>query len=301
MNNTINEAIRQWVLQGLPCDPADQALSARLNAMDVHNLLITYQNWVMRQVPAVPRTVFQSAAFAANPRVASRRADIDALIKKIESGHDLRPHLSRRVAIVHDAATKLKRRQDIDLMLNEWEVHHLHISQVIEADGFVQRDDPLLFVMFRGDKAYVLDLMTHHDFNRDHVLEIMTEEWPSAGLVHIVKGVVDLAVHHSEDDRNKLRQAGINSMVIINGKAIKPLGGMSGAGTSVKATMAANDLLVAAEKFEAKLSSDPQYFIDFSTKNGVAWPTNPTFEFGYLPGGGVGVVEESCRLAFKLA
>ena len=55
-------------------------------------------------------------------------------------------------------------------MLIEWEVHHLHISQHVQADGFVERDDPLLFTVFHTADAYLLDIMTHKDFNRDHIL-----------------------------------------------------------------------------------------------------------------------------------
>jgi hypothetical protein len=136
--------IRRWAIDTLPYDKNDPDVVAEINGKDARELLIVYHNWMSRHVFTTPRRVHLSAAYAANPVTAQRKTDLDALIAKIEKGEELKPHLSTRVEMVLESSSKkLNRRKDLDLLLIEWEVHHLHISQQIRSDGFVERDDPL--------------------------------------------------------------------------------------------------------------------------------------------------------------
>lgn len=303
----LKAAIRKWAIDTLPYDQNDPDVVAEINSKDARELLIVYHNWMSRHVLANPRKVHVSAAYTANPVTTQRKADLHALIAKIEKGEELKPHLSTRVEIVLESSSKkLKRRKDLDLMLIEWEVHHLHISQQMRSDGFVERDDPLLFAVFHRADAYLLDIMTHKDFNRDHILEIMAREWPQARLLHEVKAppgqqILGLAKHYSEDDRNLLRKAGVNALVEIDGKVYKPAGGITGAGTSIRASLAADEVIRATERLEAALRNDPRQFQQFAQDCGMTWPTNPTFEFGLLQPAGLAFKELSTNLALAVA
>ena len=53
---------------------------------------------------------------------------------------------------------------------------------------FVKRDGPLLFLSFTSRAAYVIDIMMHGDWTRDHVLEVLASEWPHEGVIHEIKG-----------------------------------------------------------------------------------------------------------------
>lgn len=198
-----------------------------------------------------------------DPFTINRKTDLDALVRKIEKGEELKPHLSTRVETVLKASgKKLARRHDLDLLLIEWAVHHLHISQDVQPNGFVKRDDPLLFAVFHPSDAYLIDVMTHTDFNRDHVLDVMAREWPDEGLIHELKAppgqkIIGLAKNCTEDDRQKLRKAGVNTSVEIDGKVFKPAGGITTAGTSIRASLAADEVLRSTEKLEAALRNDP--------------------------------------------
>jgi hypothetical protein len=201
---------------------------------------------------------------------------------------------------------KLNRRKDLDLMLIEWHVHHLHISQQMRSDGFVERDDPLLFAVFHRADAYLLDIMTHVDFNRDHILEIMAREWPQARLLEELRAppgqkILGLAKHYGEDDRNVLRKAGVNALVEIDGKVYKPAGGMTTAGTSIRASLAADQVMRATERLESALRDDPQQFQKFAHDYGLTWPANPTFGFGLLQPTGLAFKELSTNLALAVA
>ncbi|RRO01790.1 hypothetical protein [Pectobacterium aquaticum] len=307
MTIDLKAVIRKWVIDTLPYDHNDSDLVAELNGKSDHDLLVVIHNWMSRHVFAVPRKVHVSTAYMANPLATQRKADLDALICKIEKGDELKPHLSTRVKVVLESSNKnLKHRKDLDLMLLEWEVYHLHISQQMRSDGFVERGDPLLFAVFHQSDAYLLDIMTHKDFNRDHILEIMAREWPEAYLLHELKAlpgqqIIGLAKCYSEDERNALRKAGINVLVEVDGKVYKPTGGITMAGTSIRASLAASQVILATESLEAALRNDPQQFKKLAQENGMVWPTNPIFEFGFLPLGGLAFKELSTNLILEVA
>lgn len=303
----LKTAIRRWAIDTLPYDQNDPDVVAEINGKDARALLIVYHNWMSRHVFAAPRKVHVSAAYSANPVTTQCKADLDALVGKIERGEELKPHLSTRVEVVLESSSKrLARRKDLDLMLIEWEVHHLHISQQMQQNDFVTRGDPLLFAVFHLSDAYLLDIMTHKDFNRDHILEVMAREWPQARLLQKLEAppgqiILGLAKHYSEDDRNALRKAGLNALVEINGKVYKPAGGITMAGTSIRASLAADQIIRATERLEAALRNSPQQFQQFAQHHGLTWPKNPTFEFGLLQPIGMAFKELSTNLALAVA
>jgi hypothetical protein len=156
----LTESPRQWVLKNLPYNRNDPTVDAVLQAKDLRGLLVLYLNWRERLITAAPRQVLRSPAFDANPIVHERSAAIAQIVDDIEQGRDLTRYLSRGVTIGFDlpqvqATKNLNKQRHLDLMLNDWGVHHLHISTEIDPDGFVNRgkqketDEPLLFAVFR--------------------------------------------------------------------------------------------------------------------------------------------------------
>jgi len=307
MTIDLKAAIRKWAIDTLPYDHSDADIAAEFKRKGATELLIIYHNWMSRHIFAMPRKVHISAAYEANPTTTQRKTDLDALIEKIEKGNDLTPHLSTRVNISLDSLSKkINRRKHLDLMLIEWEVHHLHISQKMRSDGFVERGNPLLFAVFHVFDAYLIDVMTHDDFNRDHILEIMVREFPDAGLIHELKvgpgeEMRGLVRRHNEDERTVLRNAGINTLVEIDGKVYKPAGGITAAGTSVRASMAADAVIRATERLDASLVNDRAQFQRLAQDHGLIWPSDPTFEFGLLKPRGLAFKELSTNLAFIIA
>jgi hypothetical protein len=176
------EDIREFVLGNLPHDPS---FTAELRAKTPPELLIIYGNWRSRLVSMGPRRVHRSKALVANPLSADARykTGLDAIIAKLENGQDVTPHLSRGIRYGYKPPSGSRSRQDLDLLLNDWGVHHLHLSDVIEGDGFVGRTGPLLFAVFRPDDAYLIDIIDHGGWTRDHVIETMVAEWPNENLV----------------------------------------------------------------------------------------------------------------------
>jgi hypothetical protein len=303
---SLKESIRRWVLQNLPYDKSNAALSAELQPKDARDLLMIYHNWMNRHIQPLPRAVRRSRALDANPLSKERASDLANILDDIEKGGDLTKHLSRRIKVVSDVSKKpLKRRRDLDLMLNEWNVHHLHLSSELEPDGFVKRDGPLLFAVFTRDTAYLIDVLEHGDWTREHVLKVLAEEWPDAGVIHELKGndrykVVGLAVKYTDAQRRKLREAGINSLVEIDGRVYMPGGGMVASGNTFRSSRAADQLMAAAEKFEKFVLENPGRMKQAFSSRGAVYPEEPQFEFYFLEPQGFGVLEMKTRTLMQL-
>jgi hypothetical protein len=176
---TFDSDIQRHVFTYLPHDPAH---TAELEAKPVRELLDIYASWQQRLVFPCPRRVHQSKALRANPLAANpaHRPGLNALIEKIGRGEVITPHLSRGILQGYkpakpDAPKALLKRRDLDLLLNDWGIHHLHVSTKTDQDGFVERSKALLFAAFQPHDAYLIDLMEHGDWTHEHLIEVIAE------------------------------------------------------------------------------------------------------------------------------
>jgi hypothetical protein len=118
-------------------------------------------------------------------------------------------------------------------------VHHLHLPDILDSDGFVRRDpaldaDLLLFAIFRNDRAYLLDVLSHGDWTNESLVEIAVRNWPGDRLFVSLQGAVGISQTLQQGDRQKLRSAGVNSLIQIDGEVyISASGGLTAAGTVV--------------------------------------------------------------------
>ena len=301
-NLSLIESARQWVLQNLPVDRSDAALVAHLNGLDTRELLIVYNNWMSRLVKPQPRRVHKSKVFDLNPLTTQRAADLAQILDDIEKGRDLRKYLSRGVKSAAGIPGKaLSRRHDLDLMLNAQGVHHLHISTQVEGDGYVKRDGPLLFVVFKPCHAYWIDIMGHGDWTSDHVLKVLAEEWPDKGVVHEMKSggsieVEGLRRNYTEEERTLLQKNGINTLVQFGGNVLMPGGGMTTAGTALNATRAVIHVIEQIAVFERRYATNHKRMRKLFEKSGHSFPSGtPIYEFTIQPEG-VGVMETTTQI-----
>lgn len=292
--------VHEYVLSTLPYDAVERPTLA---AKSAGQLLIIYLNWLNRLIPARPRTVRTSQALKKNPIATKRAAELAALIAKIETGGDLRPHLSKDVRCGFQTARKGKRRRDLDLMLNEWQVHHLHLSGVIEADGFVTRDNPLLFAVFTDTDAYLIDIYPHRSWTKDSVAHTLIDEWSDTSIVREIKGIVGVSHQVTPAERAQRRKAGINSPFISrNGKfyAIGH-GGITSAASAILATMRANHIIRRLREIETTLSAEPHALDPQLIEHGITPSAAPDFHFAVLPDGVCGVTEKNSSAFMPIA
>jgi hypothetical protein len=296
----LEEDIREFVLKSLPHDPK---FTAELQAKTAQELLVIYGNWRSRLVSMSPRQVHRSNVLMANPLSSDLRykPGLDAIVAKLLNGQDVTPHLSRAIRYGYKPTNSGRNRQDLDLLLNDWGVHHLHLSTAIEADGFVARTGPLLFAVFRPDDAYLIDIIDHGGWTRNHVIETIVAEWPSENLVWEMKGVLPSGRTWSEAERKDLRNAHISSYLEIGGKLYMPAGGLTSAGTSVMNTMSVQRLFRTVRWFKDQLAKEPDFLKNAAAPSGITLPAEPDLHFEFFAEGGYGVVEKKTGLRFRLA
>lgn len=243
----LEKVTRRCVLDAMPADA-----SGELEKMSLADLLLTYGNWRSRLIPQRPRRVHLSEELKDSPAAAEHRAGLDALVGKIEAGGNLKPHLSRAVEVAHQpagvATSKLHLRKDRDLLVADWGVHHLHLSPTIEANGFVERADDLLFAVFTTDDAYLIDIYPHGSWALKEVLATLVRNWPDSDLMPAAMSGISLSQEYTDDERLELRKAGIAQAIEIDGTVYSPLG-QTTAGTPIAVTMRVNALMWALREW----------------------------------------------------
>lgn len=299
----LRSSVRRWVLGELLPNEEDDALRTELKRKDTHELLIVHHNWTSRFVRPQPRRVHQSAALAENLLATQFKEALTQIATDIEEGRTLTKYLSKRVLVVSQAPgenTKLQKRKDLDLLLNDWGMHHLHLSTEVGEDGiFVERTGPLLISVFMPNDAYLLNIIEHGNWTSRNLLEILVREFPESETFHVIEGVIGLRKEHSEEDHQRLRSAGANTAFMIDGRAIWPRGGMVSTGTTIVATRAADALLLAIEEFEEDWESKTSRRKQLLAEQGITLPGDAMLEF-VVDEEGPGVLELKTRVFFRL-
>ncbi len=145
---------------------------------------------------------------------------IDVIKWKFENEYNLNSYLS----------TKIFSPNYYDVLLNDWGIYHLHLSNKSHAKNlfFYKRSDYLLFVFIEGMGVYFLDIQKHKKenvFQRQELLEIMHNNWPRL----LEKNRLNLDAEYCNKFTNKeierFRKNGVNVLQNIGGKVILPLGG----------------------------------------------------------------------------
>jgi hypothetical protein len=254
----LERVVRRHILKSMP--PANNQL---LVQMSFTNLLVEYRTWRGRFVAPQPRTVVISRELQESAALQEYSDALTALGQKIEAGEDLTPNLSTRIhqPFENIEAPSLEHRTDRDSMLAEWGLHHLHLSKKLRG-GAARRGNDVLFAAFTSDTAYLIDIRAHPkhaNWAAEDLFAIVVRNWPDSGLVHKTKAL-GLTQHYSDEDRLQLRNAGISTMMEIDGKVYAPGPlGQTLAGTPIQATREAQALIWALrpwrENFDATLAT----------------------------------------------
>jgi hypothetical protein len=300
------DTVANWVIKELPHDRADANVVAALRRKHPGELLTFYFNWRNRLIPIQPRQVMRAVEFDQNPVVAQRPTVIAEIIRDIERGSDLTKYLSRRVVAGFELPRNpnkknLRRLLHLDLLLNEWGIYHFHLSTNVEHNGSVERDDPLLFVMFRADKAYLLNIGTHQSFEDDRLAQVAISNWPNDQLFIEIKGILGTqrGSSYNSAERKQLRAAGISTLVQVNNRVFSAAGGISTAGTSSQASLCSMTIMRALAKFEEHVLADSSQVVAFIRKHGGTPGAPPEFEFSFFENG-FGVIEKSSGIPILL-
>ncbi len=248
----LEELIRVDLLGRLPLGSS----MGELAGMSLSRLVIVYLNWRGRYVPPVPRRVHMAPELVRSSAYAAYRHVVDEIAARIAMGYDVTPHLSHNVAVAHTSPSDAGRRKDLDRLIADWGIHHLHLSLDVQKDEFVSRTGDLLFVALQPTEAYLIGVFPHRGaWTRSDLAETCVRNWPQSGLFHEMAGAVGLTQEFDEADRAKLRAAGITTLMEIDGRVWMPPG-QTIAGTPTTATRRANALMHDLRELREQLARD---------------------------------------------
>jgi hypothetical protein len=133
--------------------------------------VLDYLRVLHRSIMPRPRAVHIAKELVC-PR--NLQSTFDAIRRKTLAGDDLRPHLHRDWG-----------QSDFnDDTLNDWGIHHLHLSTTLEADGYVVRSEPLLFARVTNEDFYCIAILDHgrghSPWTNEELLEIVHRNWPQS-------------------------------------------------------------------------------------------------------------------------
>lgn len=169
------------------------------------SLIIMYLTFLRRKVSKKHRKVHKSKEFRCPKELEN---GLNKLINAIEIGDDLTPYLSKKI---DDLVYK-------DGMFNDWGIHHLHLGDRMDGK-FIERTGPLLFVLFKDDDAYLINIYKHKDWTKKDVLQTIYNNWPALIEPYVFKDVKALAYEYTENDHQKLRNAGMNVLIELEEKS----------------------------------------------------------------------------------
>jgi hypothetical protein len=275
---------------------AGYAVSADLN----HNELChRYMNLQRRLVSRRPRAVFKAIEFTCPWELAESFTQVQ---QKIETGDDLRPHLSRGLTDL----------EGHDMLLNDWGIHHLHLGTTLDSDGFVERTGPVLFVRFENDFAYLLTVLPHGSWARQDFVRSLHRNWPQSISLYRLQGVVGLAQELADEDiaqaRNikikgeKKKRAALSTFVEVEpGVVYAPIGGgYSTAQTSIKVVFDCDRIIERLQAYENRVRELMPDWIEEAATRGIEITPELSFRLGKL-GDDVVAIEENTKQVMVLS
>lgn len=302
MNINLEKSLHIWILNNFPYDKNDASLCRYIENMGLADLLINYLNWASRFVSAVPRRIERSSTFNRKVQTSSEMLEIAFILDDINKGNSLHKYLSRGVetAICLPNENGKLNRRDLDLMLNEWGVHHLHLSITALSDGFVARTNNLLLAFFTNEVAYIVDILPHNKWTDKGIIETIYRDFPKSGAIAVLEGIDPPKRTFSENEHRQLRNSGVHTMTVIGGKVVIPVTGYSMDGTNFKIINSAKVIFKYLKYFEDIWWNYNNLILKyFEQIMFIDCPKYPVFKFDTDAEGQFGIVEEKTRVFIK--
>lgn len=210
--------------------------------------ILEFLRWIIIYIQPIKRKVYISNELMQSYKFTQYKNEINLIKGIFENGEDIMPFTSARKSF------KNGRNPYNDALLNDWGIHHLHLSLEKDKSGFIKRTKDLLFCFIDCECAYFIDIQPHGgSWANKKLLEIMDNNWCELLECHRVKDAIPTS-NYSSDEILKLRKININTVVTLdNGKSFISIGGGSSMdGTPTKAVLWRNDIikqLIWIEKF----------------------------------------------------
>lgn len=258
---------------------------------DISLQFFTLQRKLIKQKP---RQVLFSNGF-------SCPADLDdglqLIIKNIETGLDLKQHLSTSIANLNYQ----------DKLLNDWGIHHLHMGTKLNTKGFINRTGPVLFVRFDDDYAYFISILEHGRYIKKQpwamqkMVKIIHQNWPESIEFFMLKGVSTVSQIPSDKDIEDARSGCYNTLLQVDEDvAYAPIGmGLTTSGHSVDVVRTSHYYSNLVIRYEIYVKENFMHFIEEAEKQGVIFDGNIHFQL-VIESNEVYALEVTTNTIFKL-
>jgi len=192
----------------------------------IHEFFLAYINWRSRFLKRTPRKVFYSKEIKQNVDFNKFKKVIEKIEYKIKNGDNLDSFLSTGVIHAPYKENGTSKGADKDNYLNAFKIHHLHLGEKYTAPkkgiSFVGRHNELLYIMCKSDRVYFLDI-SPHNFGNIEVFKVIQNNWNEILAPFEMKGILGIDQEITDSDNIKeLLQAGVNTIVPVNGKYYAP-------------------------------------------------------------------------------
>ena len=193
---------------------------------------------------------------------------------KLQIGESIIPYLSTRITGLHYN----------DAMLNDWGIHHLHLGDKVESNGFISRTGPLLYCRFERDYVYFIDILPHGNWNTQTLLTRMHESWPEILERYRIRGVKGSRL--SDQEIKKLRRKNCNyCLELADGTTYAPPGGGTvGSGSNVLSVMETIQFRKLIQMEQNQIVENIDEIADKALSKGLNLPDPARFELKLLEG-----------------
>lgn len=177
------------------------------------DLIIEYFKHERNKIVPCKRKVIYSQEFS-SPR--EYQQAINEFVQKVEMGKDVSPYMS----------TNMRNLSNNDLLLNDWGIHHFHLTRRFNADGTAKRSDYQIFAYVTHTTMYFLQVYPHnmpYVYSKQELLKIIYRNWPE--IMEQYKLQARLTEDISDEKYDKIRKKHMMSLVEIEGNIYFSLGG----------------------------------------------------------------------------
>jgi len=223
----INKEIDNFKNLGLDTKDIKKRLETKAlkEAYEKH-LIYTYSALRERIIPIKPRKISYVKNFK---RIPEYEDGLVFLEKKILSGENLLPHMSRQI---FDTSSK-------DGLLYDFGIQHLHLGLKPDPKNpkLIKGREKVLYCVVDDENVYFLVIDNHGHWGDIELVRLIKNNFPNL-IKPFELNVQRLSAHLTEEERIKLRKIGINTPIEVDGKCYMSLGwGVNTAGTSTNAVI----------------------------------------------------------------
>ncbi|WP_129591319.1 hypothetical protein [Salinicola tamaricis] len=162
--------LRREMVNVIPKFPNNLKTKEKLEQESLTTLLVHYLNWVSRYISVKPRRITIEPTVTSDSRWKALKSNVEALLAKAHDGENLCPNLSIQPSTrgytpaASEKGPDVDRWEDKDLLLNAMGFHHFHLGTKIEAAGYAERTDELLFARVTREEFVAIGIFDHTVF-----------------------------------------------------------------------------------------------------------------------------------------